>query len=138
MFKKSFILAIFVVKSKILSLIETLINDYGMNPDGIFVYEIEDNEKEYLVTYRVYDKSKFVNEIPNSKIMHFKKGCIFSINALNNLIDSEYKGNVTVGNDKIDIDWDSMGNKMLVMSNGELKINKIKKIEDKTQLFSVS
>lgn len=138
MFKKSFILAIFVVKSKILSLIETLINDYGMNPDGIFVYEIEDNEKEYLVTYRVYDKSKFVNEIPNSKIMHFKKGCIFSINALNNLIDSEYKGNVTVGNDKIDIDWDSMGNKMLVMSNGELKINKIKKIEDKTQLFSAS
>ena len=109
-----------------------------MNPDGIFVYEIEDNEKEYLVTYRVYDKSKFVNEIPNSKIMHFKKGCIFSINALNNLIDSEYKGNVTVGNDKIDIDWDSMGNKMLVMSNGELKINKIKKIEDKTQLFSAS
>lgn len=115
---------------------ETLINNYGMNPDGIFVYEIDGNEREYLVTYRVYDKTKFINEIPNSKIMHFKKGCIFSINALNNLIDSEYKGNVTVDNDKIDIDWDKMSDKMIIMSNGELKISDIKKIEDKTKLFS--
>lgn len=136
MFKKSFILAIFVVKSKVLSLMETLINNYGMNPDGIFVYEIEGNDREYLVTYRVYDKTKFINEIPNSKIMHFKRGCIFSINALNNLIDSEYKGNVTVTNDKVDVDWDSLNNKMLIMSNGELKINEIRKVEDKTKLFS--
>lgn len=107
-----------------------------MNPDGIFVYEIEGNDREYLVTYRVYDKTKFINEIPNSKIMHFKRGCIFSINALNNLIDSEYKGNVTVTNDKVDVDWDSLNNKMLIMSNGELKINEIKKVEDKTKLFS--
>ena len=136
MFKKSYILAIFVLKNKVLSLIETLINDYKMDSSGIFIYEILGNNSEYLVTYRIYDKTKYVNEIPRSKVMHYKRGCLFSINALNNLINSMYKGNTVLENDKIEVDWEKLKDKMLIMSNGELKINDIRKLDDKTELFA--
>ena len=99
------------------------------------MYSIESNDKEYLVTFKTYDKDKAIKELASSKVMHVKNGCIFSINALNKLIEQEY----TVGDKKpyneIEIDWDEYENKLIVLTNGNLNIVNLSKIEDKCTFF---
>lgn len=135
--RKSYILATFVEKNKILSFLETLIKKHGIPSDKIFVYEIEDNAHEYLVTFRVYDKKKYANEFSNSSIMHFKKGCIFSINALNALVEVESDATNSSTDQFVEINWEKYRNNIITMSNGELKIKKLSKIEDKQTLFTL-
>lgn len=135
MLKKGVIIGTFVNKNKILSFLEKLKNDFSIKIDKIYVYSIESNNKEYLVTFKTYDKDKAIKELASSKVMHVKNGCIFSINALNKLIEQEY----TVGDEKpyneIEIDWDEYENKLIVLTNGNLNIVNLSKIEDKCTFF---
>ena len=79
MLKKGVIIGTFVNKNKILSFLEKLKNDFSIKIDKIYVYSIESNNKEYLVTFKTYDKDKAIKELASSKVMHVKNGCIFSI-----------------------------------------------------------
>ena len=65
--------------------------------------------------------------------MHVKNGCLFSINALNALIDKEKKDESD--NKEYQLNWDDYKNKLLVITNGELQIKDIDKIEDKSVFF---
>lgn len=136
--KKSYILATFVERSKILSFLETLIKEHGIHTDKIYVYEVEGNQREFLTTIMVHDKNKYANEFPNSSIMHFKRGCIFSINALNALVERECEANNMSNEQFVVIDWEKYRGKILTVSNGQLRIKKLSKIEDKQTLFTVS
>ena len=91
------LIATFILKTKILSFIEFLRNDFKIKTDRIYVYEIEENDDEYLVSFKLKNnkidiKSKFKGATP----VHVKNGCLFSINALNTLIKTT--NNVTYGN----------------------------------------
>ena len=134
MAKNGIIIGTFVKKKKILSFLEDLITNYRIKSDKIFVYNIDTNKFEYLVTFRTFDKEKFIKKLPNASIMHVKNGCLFSINALNKLIDG-LKTNESPNNEYL-IDWDEYKDKLIILTGGELSISNLTKIEDKSEFFN--
>ena len=125
------IIGTFVKKNKILSFLEVLMMVYKINLDKVFVYKIDTNDFEYLVTFKTFDKDKFINNLPNATVMHVKNGCLFSINALNKLIESNKKED-TPNNEYI-LDWNEYKNKLIILTHGELAISNLTKVEDKSE-----
>jgi hypothetical protein len=68
--------------------------------------------------------------------MHVKNGCIFSINALNKLIEIKYDITKEIPYAEIEIDWDGYKDKLIILTNGNLNINDLSKIEDKCSFFN--
>ena len=131
--KNSLIIGTFVKKNRILSFLETLKSQYKINIDKTFVYQIDTNQYEYLVTFKTNDKDAFIGKLANATVMHVKNGCIFSINALNKLIDSLNEGDTP--NNEFVIDWSTYKDKLIIQTNGVLNIANITKIEDKSVFF---
>lgn len=132
--KNGILIGTFVKKNKILSFIETLNNDFKIKTDKIFIHEIDSNKHEYLVTFKTFDKDKFMKELHNATVLHVKNNCLFSINALNKLIDME-KENSLLPNNEFVVDWDKYKNKLIIITNGELSISNVSKIEDISLFF---
>ena len=136
MSKKGIIIGIFIRKSKILSFLEELRNKFYVKIDKVFVYNIESNENEYLVTFKTFNKDIFIKNLQGSSVMHVKNNCIFSINALNKLIESEKLGSEEKSNNEIEVDWDKYKDKLIILTNGVLNIVNLSKIEDKCVFLS--
>jgi len=128
------IIGTFVKKNKILSFLEVLMMVYKIKLDKVFVYRIDTNKQEYLVTFKTFDKEKFIKNLPNASVMHVKNGCLFSINALNKLIEAN-KDNDKPNNEYI-IDWEKYKDKLIILTGGELSISNLSKIEDKSEFFN--
>lgn len=134
MTERGIIIGTFVRKNKILSFIETLRNDFNIKLDKVFIYSIDTNSKEYLVTFKTFDKEKFIKNLNNATVMHVKNGCLFSINALNKLIEQN-KDNDKPNNEYI-VDWDKYKDKLIIITNRELSVSNLAKIEDKSLFFN--
>lgn len=134
MTQRGTIIGTFVKKNRILSFIETIKNDFKVSLEKIFIYSIDTNSREYLVTFKTFDKEKFIKNLNNATVMHVKNGCLFSINALNKLIDQE-KDSLQPNNEYV-VDWDKYKDKLIIVTNGELSISNLTKIEDKSLFFN--
>jgi hypothetical protein len=129
------IIGTFVKKNKILSFLETLRNEFKVKLDKVFVYSIDSNKYEYLVTFKTYNKEKFIKNLNNTTVMHVKNNCLFSINALNKLIEKENLNSEKPNNEYL-IDWGKYKNKLIIQTNGELSISNIDKINDFSVFFN--
>ena len=129
------IIGTFVKKNKILSFLETLKYGFKVNLDKVFVYSIDTNKYEYLVTFKTYDKERFIKNLNNATVMHVKNGCLFSINALNKLIEKENSDSDKPNNEYL-IDWDKYNDKLIIQTNGELSLSNLSKIEDFSIFFN--
>ena len=129
------IIGTFVKKNKILSFLETLKHGFKINLDKVFVYSIDTNKYEYLVTFKTYDKERFIKNLSNATVMHVKNGCLFSINALNKLIEKENSDSDKPNNEYL-IDWDKYKDKLIIQTNGELSLSNLSKIEDFSIFFN--
>ena len=129
------IIGTFVKKNKILSFLETLKYGFKVNLDKIFIYSIDTNKYEYLVTFKTYDKERFIKNLNNATVMHVKNGCLFSINALNKLIEKENSDSDKPNNEYL-IDWDKYKDKLIIQTNGELSLSNLSKIEDFSIFFN--
>jgi len=127
------IIGTFVKKNKILSFLEVLMMVYKINLDKVFVYKIDTNNLEYLVTFKTFDKDKFIKNLPNATVMHVKNGCLFSINALNKLIETNKKEDTP--NNEYVLDWNEYKDKLIILTHGELAISNLTKVEDKSEFF---
>ena len=130
---KGIIIGTFVKKKKILSFLE-LLKNLDVDLKKLFVYSIDTNKYEYLLTFRVFDKEKYIKNLDNSTVMHVKNGSLFSINALNKLIEKE-KTNSDKPNNEYIINWDNYKNKLIILTNGKLSLSNITKIEDFSIFF---
>ncbi len=133
--KKGIIIGTFVSKIKILSFLEMLKNKFSIDLNKVYIYSISLNEMEYLVTFKTYNKDRFIKKLHNSTILHVKNGCLFSINALNKLIETEYELNEEKQYNEIEINWEKYNDKLIILTNGNLNINSISKIENKCSFF---
>ena len=129
------IIGTFVKKNKILSFLETLKHGFKVNLDKVFIYSIDTNKYEYLVTFKTYDKERFIKNLNNATVMHVKNGCLFSINALNKLIERENSDSDKPNNEYL-IDWDKYKDKLIIQTNGELSLSNLSKIEDFSIFFN--
>lgn len=135
MTERGIIIGTFVKKNKILSFIETLKNEFGIKLEKLFIYSIDTNKREYLVTFKTFDKERFIKNLGNATVMHVKNGCLFSINALNKLIEKDNEGSDLPNNEFV-VDWDKYKDKLIIITNGELSISNLSKIEDKSSFFN--
>jgi hypothetical protein len=135
MTERGIIIGTFVKKNKILSFIETLKNEFGIKLEKLFIYSIDTNKREYLVTFKTFDKERFIKNLGNATVMHVKNGCLFSINALNKLIEKDNEGSDLPNNEFV-VDWDKYKDKLIIITNGELSISNLSKIEDKSLFFN--
>lgn len=129
------IIGTFVKKNKILSFLENLKHGFKVNLDKVFVYSIDTNKYEYLVTFKTYDKERFIKNLNNATVMHVKNGCLFSINALNKLIEKENSDSDKPNNEYL-INWDKYKDKLIIQTNGELSLSNLSKIEDFSIFFN--
>ena len=129
------IIGTFVKKNKILSFLETLKHGFKVNLDKVFIYSIDTNKYEYLVTFKTYNKERFIKNLSNATVMHVKNGCLFSINALNKLIEKENSDYDKPNNEYL-IDWDKYKDKLIIQTNGELSLSNLSKIEDFSIFFN--
>ena len=119
-------LASFVYLDKIDSFSKYLYNRFKILDKNIFQYTFNEEDKKIL-TFMVrlnqgqrVDTSSFY---PPTIIVHKKGECFYTINALNQLIESisdTDSGNIN--HQDVKIDWDNYQNKMLIIKNEELKI----------------
>jgi len=135
MTERGIIIGTFVKKNKILSFMETLKNEFGIRLEKLFIYSIDTNKREYLVTFKTFDKDRFIKNLGNATVMHVKNGCLFSINALNKLIEKDNEGSELPNNEFV-VDWDKYKDKLIIITNGELSISNLSKIEDKSLFFN--
>lgn len=131
MTQKSLIIASFVKKTKLFGFLEMLRYKYRINLERVFIYAIESNQYEYLVTFKAYSKEPYLKEIAHSTVLHVKNGCLFSINALNKLVADE----CGAANKDYAVDWEKYRNKLIILSKNELCIENIQKIEDKKSIL---
>ena len=129
------IIGTFVKKNKILSFLETLKHGFKVNLDKVFIYSIDTNKYEYLVTFKTYNKERFIKNLSNATVMHVKNGCLFSINALNKLIEKENSDSDKPNNEYL-IDRDKYKDKLIIQTNGELSLSNLSKIEDFSIFFN--
>ena len=111
-----------------------LLKELDVDLKKLFVYSIDTNKYEYLLTFRAFDKEKYIKKLDNSTVMHVKNGSLFSINALNKLIEKE-KTNSDKPNNEYIINWDNYKNKLIILTNGKLSLSNITKIEDFSIFF---
>lgn len=129
------IIGIFVKKDEILCFLEKLKKDFNLPMKRIFVYTIERNKNEYLVSIKTYEKEKYVKNLEKASILHVKNGCLFSINALNKLIDTLNQDSDTPNSEYV-INWNDYKDQLMLIVNGELILSKLEKVDDLSILFS--
>ena len=119
------------MKNRILSFLEFLKNKFHIAYERIHIYSIDSNKYEYIVTFKTYDKEKYLKNIKKSTVLHLKNGCLFSINALNKLIEQE-NGEI---NKDYKLDWEKYKGMIIIQTNGQLVIENLNKIEDKSVIL---
>lgn len=102
-----------------------------VNLSTLSAFDIEGNTKDYFLCY-YGDKSDIkLPFMKNSTLLHTKQGSLFSMNALNKLIEQE---NGAPSKD-YKIDWSKYDGKLIVMKKNLLNIMKITKIKDVASLL---
>ena len=85
MAERGIIIGTFVKKNRILSFIETLKNGFGIRLDKLFIYSIDTNKREYLVTFKTFDKDRFIKNLDNATVMHVMNLLSIAVNTKTNL-----------------------------------------------------
>lgn len=132
---KTLLIASFVPKTNIDWFFQYVNEKFNIKKENIFVYEIENEPSDYLLTFKIKNTKKIDLKFhfSNATIVNIKNGCVFSINGLNRLVDLEMacEENKDVIIDPINykINWESYKNKLILSNKSNLIIKNIKKIK---------
>ena len=131
--EKTILLASFIPKEEIEKFLEYLEVNFNIEKTKVFCYKNLNNESKVIVTFklllvegkRLNLKQLFANATP----IHKKGDALYTINALNKLIDQtigDSLGNIDYK--AVKIDWDTYQNKLIIINREELVILPISRI----------
>lgn len=130
---KTSLLASFIFPERIEWFLSYLEAKFFIGKEKVFCYKDENDESKLIITFKINipeDKSlNFKNLFPSAVIIHKKGNALYTINALNKLI--EEKAEESIGNIEykdIKIDWEEYQNKFILIKNKELKILSISRV----------
>lgn len=133
MMNKKILIATFIFPERLEWFLDYLESKFRIPRDRVFVFKNLDDEAKLIVTFRLIIKDgKRINlkkHFPNAIPIHKKGNAIYTINALNSLIEKETgldRGNINYSEHKID--WDKYQNKLILNTKGELTLFDIKRI----------
>lgn len=130
---KTLLLATFIFPERLEWFLSYLENKFDIKKEKVFIFENLDDESKVIVTFKlVLRNGRRINlkrHFPNAIPIHKKGNAIYTINALNKLIEHETGlelGNIDYKNHKID--WDKYQDNLILSNNGELTIYRIKRV----------
>ena len=129
---RSIILASFVFSERLETFLNYLQKRFKLDRERIFIYDNIDDPIKKIVTYKVFlkdgKKIDLKSIFPRTIIIHKKGECLYTINALNRLIEEENgleSGNVEYKN--YELDWEKYQNKLVLTTPEGLVFNDIKR-----------
>ena len=130
MANRQILLASFIPKDKVNWFLDFINIKFGINKKYVFIFELE-NENDYMLTYSVRAKERIdlYSMVYKTLIIHKKKNTIYTINALNKLIEMETgagNGNIIHQNHKIE--WGDYNDKLILVVDDNMVISDIKRI----------
>lgn len=130
---KNILLASFIFPERLEWFLSYLENNFSISREKVFVYKNLDDESKLIITFKFKIKEgrhvNFKDLFPSAILIHKKGNAIYTINALNKLIESICEGDIgNIDYKSIKVNWDDYQNKMILSNNSELVIFEIEKI----------
>lgn len=130
---KTILLASFIFPERLEWFLDYLENKFSIARDKVFVYQNLDDESKLIVTFKFKlkegKKVNFKALFPSAILIHKKGNAIYTINALNKLIESICEGDTgNIDHKSVKVDWDEYQNKLILSNNNELAIFNIEKV----------
>ncbi len=130
---KTILLASFIFPERVDWFISYLEAKFSITKDKVFCYKNLDDESKVIMTFKFkFEKDKKTNLkdlFPNAVPIHKKGNALYTINALNKLIDLKVgsdTGNIDYKSYKID--WSEYQDRIILLNGQELGIFKIQRI----------
>jgi hypothetical protein len=127
------LLASFIFPERLDWFLDYLEEKFNIPKDKVFVFKILDDESKVMVTFKFINKTdrkiNFKRLFPDAIQIHKRGTCIYTINALNKLI--EETSGMELGNinyKSVKINWDDYQDKLIIKKNGNLFLYDIKRI----------
>jgi hypothetical protein len=131
--KKTLLLASFIFPERVDWFLSYLEAKFDIKKDQVFCYKNLDDESKVIMTFRITkeeDKPLNLKELFPSAILIQKKGnALYTINALNKIIEDLYPESVgNIDNKNIKIDWSEYQDKLILINNKELTFLNISRV----------
>jgi hypothetical protein len=128
---KTILLATFIFPERVEWFLDYLKTKF--NIDNVFSFENLDDKSKVILTFKLTINPEqplnLKNLFPNAVTIHKKGNALYTINALNKLIEEKYPESIgNINNKQIKIDWSEYQNKIILINNKELSIFNIKRI----------
>ena len=130
---KTSLLASFIFPERLEWFLSYLEAKFSIGKEKVFCYKDENDESKLIITFKLSmpdDKSLNLKDLlPNAVIIHKKGNALYTINALNKLIDEKAEesiGNIDYKNVKID--WEEYQDKFIIIKERELNILSISRV----------
>jgi hypothetical protein len=127
------LLAAFIFPERLDWFLDYLEEKFNIPRDKVFVFKLLDDESKVMVTFKFINKTdkkvNFRRLFPDAIQIHKRGTCIYTINALNKLI--EETTDMELGNinyKSVKINWDTYQDKLIIKKNGKLFLYNIKRI----------
>lgn len=130
---KTILLAAFIFPERIEWFNSYLLNKFNISEKNTFRYINLDDESKVIVTFRLeLPDNKRLNLkdlFPNAVMIHKKGNALYTINALNKLIETTTDSGIgNIDYKSIKIDWSQYQNKLILIENNELVLLNIKRV----------
>lgn len=130
---KTILLASFLFPERLDWFLNYLENKFSIPRNRVFGYKNLDDESKVIVTFKLTlqdsQRLDLKNLFPNAIIIHKKGDALYTINALNKLIEKNLGDDIgNIDYKSYQIDWDEYQNKLILIDNKELKLLSIKRI----------
>lgn len=131
--KKTVLLASFIFPERVDWFLNYLEAKFDIKKDQVFCYKNLDDESKVIMTFRITkeeDKPLNLKELfPSAILIHKKGNALYTINALNKLIEDQHPESVgNIDNKNIKIDWEQYQDKLILINNKELTFFNISRV----------
>lgn len=131
--KKTLLLASFIFPERVDWFLNYLEAKFDIKKDQVFCYKNLDDESKVIMTFRISkeeDKPLNLKELfPSAILIHKKGNALYTINALNKIIEDLHPESVgNIDNKNIKIDWSEYQDKLILVNNKELTFFNISRV----------
>lgn len=130
---KTILLAAFIFPERLDWFMNYLQTKFNVSEDKIFCYKNIDDESKLIITFKLViqeDKPlNLKNLFPSAVTIHKKGSALYTINALNKLIEEMYPESIgNINNKSVKIDWTKYQDKFILINGKELSILNITRV----------
>ena len=130
---KTILLASFIFPERVEWFLSYLEAKFSITKDKVFCYKNLDDESKVIMTFKIIiPEGKHLNLkdlFPSAIPIHKKGNALYTINALNKLIETMDGNSIgNTDNKSVKVDWDAYQNKLITINGSELVFLSISRI----------